>query len=58
MISQEEKMEQIELNMANIEAVNNVLTDAAWYCEISNSTDYAILLEVQKEYIRKITNLF
>ena len=58
MLTSEEKMKTIEEAMSHIEAVNHVLTDAIWYSETSGEGDFVVLLEYQKENIRKITNLF
>lgn len=58
MLTPEEKMEKVELEMTYIRSVTNVLLDAIWYSEVSAEGDYVILLEQQKEHIRNITNLF
>ncbi len=58
MLTPEEKMEKVELEMTYIRSVTNVLLDAIWYSEVSAEGDYVILLEQQKEHIRNITSLF
>lgn len=58
MLTPEEKMEKVEEAMSQIYAINNILTDAILYAEASSECDYMILLEIQKNAIRNITNLF
>ena len=58
MLTLDEKMQEIELSMLYITAVNNVLFDAISQAESSDNDDYTTLLELQKNYIKKVTNLF
>lgn len=58
MLTSEEKMKKVELEMTYIRSVTNVLLDAIWNAEFSGEGDFVILLEYQKEHIRNITNLF
>lgn len=58
MLTPEEKMKQVQLAMLDISAVNNVLIDAIQCSDYSGEGDYLVLLDVQKDAIRKITNLF
>lgn len=54
----DEKMKEIEINIQSIRAVNDVLLDSISYSEYSGDGDYILLLELQNEHIRKITDLF
>lgn len=58
MLTLEEKMEKIEEAIVYIDAFNNILLDALDSSQRSCECEYIILLEYQKEHIRKITNLF
>ncbi len=58
MLTLEEKMEKIEEAMLYIEAFNNILLDSLDSSRSSCECQYIILLEYQKEHIKKITNLF
>lgn len=58
MLTYEEKMREVELHTQTIRAVNHVLLDSILYSEYAGEGDYVVLLELENEHIRKLTDLF